>query len=147
VSDDIPSIDEPPVTVATPSDTREPASEPRATGEADADLDGDANADLDGEPDGDVAHGDTEGSRQARRRAHRRRNTIEWIVVLASALVIALVIKTFLFQAFFIPSDSMVPTLQVGDRVLVNKLSYRLHDVHDGDVIVFDRPSTDAQTR
>jgi signal peptidase I len=86
------------------------------------------------------------GARAARRRAHRRRNTIEWIVVLAGALVIALVIKTFLFQAFYIPSDSMEPTLKVGDRVLVNKLSYRLHDVNDGDIVVFDRPSTDGQT-
>ena len=48
--------------------------------------------------------------------------------------------KTFLFQAFSIPSASMVPTLQINDRVLVNKLSYRLHDVHRGDLVVFDRP-------
>jgi signal peptidase I len=86
------------------------------------------------------------GTRAARRRAHRRRNTIEWIVVLAGALVIAVVIKTFLFQAFYIPSDSMEPTLKVGDRVLVNKLSYRLHDVNHGDIVVFDRPSTERQT-
>jgi len=91
--------------------------------------------------DGDAAS----GTRAARRRAHRRRNTIEWIVVLAGALVIAVVIKTFLFQAFYIPSDSMEPTLKVGDRVLVNKLSYRLHDVNHGDVVVFDRPSTSGQ--
>jgi signal peptidase I len=86
------------------------------------------------------------GGRAARRRSHRRRNTIEWIVVLAGALVIAVVIKTFLFQAFYIPSDSMEPTLKVGDRVLVNKLSYRLHDVNEGDIVVFDRPSTSGQT-
>jgi signal peptidase I len=91
--------------------------------------------------------GDEEyGVRQARRRAHRRRNTIEWVVVLVGALVIAVVIKTFLFQAFYIPSDSMEPTLKVGDRVLVNKLSYRLHDVHDGDIVVFDRPQTTRHT-
>jgi signal peptidase I len=142
VSDDIPSFDEPPVTVATPSDrrgpdTREPAGEPTAAGDAESGPEGE---------DDDADQVETEGLRQARRRAHRRRNTVEWVVVLASALVIALVIKTFLFQAFFIPSDSMVPTLKVGDRVLVNKLSYRVHDVHDGDVIVFDRPSTEAQT-
>ncbi len=94
--------------------------------------------------DGDGATGS--GTRAARRRAHRRRNTIEWIVVLAGALVIAVVIKTFLFQAFYIPSDSMEPTLMVGDRVLVNKLSYRVHDVNHGDIVVFDRPSTSGQT-
>ena len=76
----------------------------------------------------------------------RRRNTIEWIVVLAGALLIAIVIKTFLFQAFYIPSDSMEPTLHDGDRVLVNKLSYRVHDVNHGDIVVFDRPSTAGET-
>ncbi len=62
----------------------------------------------------------------------------EWVVLVVAAIVIALVIKTFLFQAFFIPSESMVPTLEVGDRVLVNKLSYKLHDVHRGDIVVFE---------
>jgi signal peptidase I len=54
------------------------------------------------------------------------------------------VIKTFLFQAFYIPSESMVPTLEVGDRVLVNKLSYDLHDLHRGDIVVFaSAPNTE----
>ena len=64
----------------------------------------------------------------------------EWIGLVVLALVIALLIKTFLFQAFFIPSESMVPTLQVHDRVLVNKLSYKLHPVHRGDIVVFKAP-------
>lgn len=57
------------------------------------------------------------------------------LVVLA--FVIAVVIKTFLIQAFFIPSGSMLPTLRVGDRVLVEKLSYRVTDPARGDVVVF----------
>ena len=68
------------------------------------------------------------------------RSFVEWVAVIAGALVIAVVIKTFLFQAFYIPSESMVPTLKIGDRVLVNKLSYDLHDVNRGDIIVFERP-------
>ena len=76
----------------------------------------------------------------SQRSARRRRLTIEWIVLIAAALIIALLIKTFLFQAFYIPSESMVPTLKVGDRVLVNKLSYDLHDVHRGDIVVFKAP-------
>ncbi len=60
--------------------------------------------------------------------------------VIGGGIVIALVIEAFLIQAFWIPSPSMVSTLEVGDRVLVNKLSYRLHDVHRGDVVVFERP-------
>ncbi|MDQ1426832.1 MAG: signal peptidase [Acidimicrobiaceae bacterium] len=56
----------------------------------------------------------------------------------------AIVVKTFLIQAFFIPSGSMEPTLKPGDRVLVNKLSYKLHDVHRGDIVVFKRPPSEA---
>jgi len=66
-----------------------------------------------------------------------KRALLEWGILIAVAIVIALVIKTFLFQAFYIPSESMVPTLEVGDRVLVNKLSYDLHDLHRGDIVVF----------
>lgn len=62
---------------------------------------------------------------------------VEWGILILVAIVIALVIKTFLFQAFYIPSESMVPTLEVGDRVLVNKLSYDLHDLNRGDIVVF----------
>jgi signal peptidase I len=65
---------------------------------------------------------------------------IEWGVLIISALAIAFLIKTFLFQAFYIPSESMVPTLQKNDRVLVNKLSYKVHDVHRGDIVVFKAP-------
>jgi len=68
------------------------------------------------------------------------RSAIEWVAVIVGALVVALVVKTFLIQAFYIPSESMVPTLEIGDRVLVNKLSYRTGDVERGDVVVFARP-------
>ncbi len=64
----------------------------------------------------------------------RNRNMIEWVGIVAGALILALIVKTFLFQAFYIPSGSMEPTLKKGDRVLVNKLSYDVHDVHRGDV-------------
>jgi signal peptidase I len=73
------------------------------------------------------------------------RSLIEWAVVIIGALVVATVIKTFLFQAFWIPSDSMLPTLQQQDRVLVNKLSYDLHDVNRGDVVVFERPPGETE--
>jgi signal peptidase I len=65
---------------------------------------------------------------------------IEWVAVVGGALVVALVIRAFFLAAFYIPSESMSPTLEKGDRVLVNKLSYKLHDVHRGDIVVFGRP-------
>lgn len=71
------------------------------------------------------------------------RNALEWVAVIVGAVVIAVVIRTFVLQTFWIPSPSMSPTLVENDRVLVNKLSYRFHDVNRGDVIVFERPPTE----
>lgn len=59
-------------------------------------------------------------------------------VLLLAAIVLSLMIKTFIVQAFFIPSGSMEQTLRVGDRVIVNKLVYRFRDIHRGDVVVFN---------
>jgi signal peptidase I len=83
---------------------------------------------------------DKEQAKPERSKRNTRRTIIEWSILIGSALVIALVIKTFLFQAFYIPSESMRPTLNVGDRVLVNKMSYRVHDVNRGDIVVFETP-------
>jgi signal peptidase I len=75
---------------------------------------------------------------------HRRhslgRTVFEWVAVIGCGVLIALTAQAFFVQAFWIPSPSMTPTLEVGDRVLVNKLAYRTHDVHRGDLIVFERP-------
>ncbi|HEX2314340.1 MAG TPA: signal peptidase I, partial [Thermomonospora sp.] len=59
-------------------------------------------------------------------------------VLIGVALVLALVIKAFAVQAFYIPSASMENTLQIGDRVLVNKIVYRTRDVERGDIVVFN---------
>ena len=80
------------------------------------------------------------GARRRRRRRSATRNAVEWAGVLVGALLVALVVKTWLFQAFYIPSGSMLPTLEVGDRVLVNKLNYDVEDVDRGDIVVFGRP-------
>jgi signal peptidase I len=68
------------------------------------------------------------------------RASMEWVAVAIGALVVALLIKAFLLQAFYIPSASMEPTLHQDDRVLVNKLSYKIGDLERGDVIVFEKP-------
>jgi len=56
------------------------------------------------------------------------------------AILIAFLVKTFVAQAFYIPSGSMIPQLNIGDRVVVSKVSYDLHDPNRGDIIVFDAP-------
>jgi len=71
----------------------------------------------------------------------RRRSFIaELPGLLLTALVIAVVIKTFLIQPFWIPSESMLPTIEVNDRVMVNKLAYNWGEPQRGDVVVFRDP-------
>ena len=65
-------------------------------------------------------------------------------VLLATAAIIAFLIKSFVAQAFYIPSESMVPQLQVNDRVVVSRIAYRLHDPRRGDIVVFDDPREGA---
>ena len=77
------------------------------------------------------------------KRKRRRQPLPFWLelpLLVLVALVVAVFIKTFLVQAFWIPSSSMEDTLLINDRVLVNKLAYRLGDIERGHVIVFDDP-------
>ncbi|HWO70121.1 MAG TPA: signal peptidase I [Actinomycetota bacterium] len=62
------------------------------------------------------------------------------------ALLLAFVVKALFVQAFYIPSGSMEPTLLPGDRVLVNKIPYYLHDPARGDVVVFEDPNARPTT-
>lgn len=65
---------------------------------------------------------------------------LEMVGIIAFALVVSVLIKTFLFQAFYIPSSSMMNTLEVGDRIIVNKLANDEDDINRGDVVVFVDP-------
>lgn len=58
--------------------------------------------------------------------------------LLLAALVVAVLIKTFVVQPFYIPSESMVHTLEINDRVMVSKLSYRFGEIERGDIVVFE---------
>ena len=98
-------------------------------------------------PDGPIgleANGEQDEPRKRKKKAGPLQSALEWVAVIVGALLVALVVKTFLFQAFYIPSASMEPTLEEGDRVLVNKVSYDLHDVNRGDVIVFELDDEDV---
>ena len=66
----------------------------------------------------------------------------EIVIVVALALALATLVRVFLVQAFLIPSGSMEDTLQVGDRVLVSKLTTRLGEIQRGDVVVFSDPGS-----
>lgn len=80
-----------------------------------------------------------------RSRRSRLRRLAEIPVLVVGALLFALLIKTFLLQAFSIPSGSMVPALEIGDRVLVEKVTFRFRDPRRGEIVVFDRPGVTAE--
>jgi signal peptidase I len=65
----------------------------------------------------------------------------ENLQIIAIALVLALLIRTFVAEPRFIPSDSMLPTLEQGDRLVVEKLSYDFHPPRRGDIVVFEPPA------
>jgi signal peptidase I len=90
-------------------------------------------------------HGRRAATRRAASRRTRRRFFAELPFLLVAALVLTVLVKGFLIQAFFIPSRSMEPTLDVGDRVVVNRLAYRLGEPDHGQVVVFLRPTGSDQ--
>jgi signal peptidase I len=67
---------------------------------------------------------------------------LEWAIILVAVVAITLVVRTFVLQTFTIPSGSMLPTLQLGDRIVVDKLSYH---VNRGSIVVFKRPPLEEQ--
>jgi signal peptidase I len=79
------------------------------------------------------------GERKTATRPRRKRSFWrEFPVLVVVALLLAVVIKTYAIQAFFIPSGSMENTLEINDRVLVNKLVYDVRGIHRGDIVVFN---------
>lgn len=81
-----------------------------------------------------------EASAQRPRRGQRLPLWLDTLVTMVVALVIAVLVKTFLIQPFYIPSASMNPTLLQDDKILVSKLTPGVFDLHRGDVIVFEDP-------
>ena len=65
---------------------------------------------------------------------------VELVGVVVVAIVVAVLLRTFVVATYSIPSGSMEPTLQIGDRIVVDKLSYKLHGVDRSDIVVFSTP-------
>ena len=132
--------------VSLPPEPTEPGPagpEPAEPGPADPESGGPVGADA-----GRGWPGRTRPPRIRRAMSRRSRNLLSWSWVLMTAVVLALLMRTFLVAAFFIPSESMEPELQIGDRLLVSKLSYRIGDPSPGDIVVFRTPDQlrDPQT-
>lgn len=82
---------------------------------------------------------DTELGPLAKKPSLFLRQVIEWIVVIAVALIVALLVRLFLLQQFYISGPSMETTMFSDDRVLVSKLAYEVGEIDRGDIVVFDR--------
>ena len=72
--------------------------------------------------------------------SHRRRVTVEWVIIVIAAVAVSFLMRTYVVQTFFIPSGSMEPTLLVGDRIIVDKLSVDWGSINIGDIVVFKAP-------
>lgn len=91
--------------------------------------------------DDSIDHIATSGDSATDRGAPKRsRWLIETGVIVVVALVVAVLLRTFVVGTYSIPSGSMEPTLNVNDRILVNKLAYDFHSVHTADIVVFTTP-------
>ena len=84
---------------------------------------------------------------EAGRRSPVVRMVAEIPLLLGLAALIAFLLKTMVAQAFYIPSESMLPQLEVDDRVVVSKIAYRLHPPRRGDIVVFDCPESACRHR
>ena len=82
----------------------------------------------------------SEANVEAKTRVKKKSVIREYAEAILIAIILALLIRTFVVQAFKIPSGSMIPTLLVGDHILVNKFIYLFRDPQRGDVIVFKYP-------
>lgn len=80
------------------------------------------------------------GENPPRKTRSRSRTVLEWLIVVVAAVLVSLLVRTYVFQTFFIPSGSMEPTLQIGDRIMVSKLSVEFGTIQRGDILVFKAP-------
>jgi signal peptidase I len=91
----------------------------------------------------DVGPADAGPAKISPRRRRRTRSLVETAIIILVAVLLAFVVRAYVFQTFWIPSSSMVPTLSVYDRILVEKAFFNWHDVRAGEIVVFTHPPRD----
>ena len=116
-----------------------PAETGKTSGEAGASAAGASPDDKAASASSEQAGSGAGGRRSAARRPRKKRSFWrEFPILVVIALVLAVIIKTYAIQAFFIPSGSMQNTLEINNRVLVNKLVYDVRGIHRGDIVVLN---------
>jgi signal peptidase I len=83
------------------------------------------------------------GTGPRRRRRRWRRRLTETVITILAAALLSVLLRLYAFEIFWVPSSSMVPTLGVYDRILVQKAFFSWHDVREGDIVVFSHPPLD----
>ena len=68
------------------------------------------------------------------------REFLSYAIVILTAVVLATLVRVFIFEPFIVPSPSMDPTLMVGDKVIINKMSYKIDSIERGDIVAFHSP-------
>ena len=91
----------------------------------------------------DVGPADAGPAKISPQRRRRTRSLAETAIIILVAVLLAFVVRAYVFQTFWIPSSSMVPTLSVYDRILVEKAFFNWHDVRAGEIVVFTHPPRD----
>lgn len=76
-----------------------------------------------------------------------KRRTAEWVAILLIAILVSFALRTYVVQVFEVPSGSMLPTLQIGDRMVVDEIPGLAHDIHRGDIVVFHSAPGDTNTQ
>lgn len=79
----------------------------------------------------------------SRRKRRILREVIGYIITIIAAVIIATLIRVFIFEPFIVPTPSMDPTLRVGDKVIINKLAFKFDSIERGDIIAFHSPIED----
>lgn len=74
------------------------------------------------------------------------RSVLEWVFIVALAVACAMAVRAFIVEPFEVPTESMISTIQVGDRLLGEKISYLAHDPQAGDVVTFSDPENPSTT-
>jgi signal peptidase I len=102
---------------------------------------------MDGDEHADCAPGEGKGNDDQGEAPNAREPSARWIVelvgVVVVAILVAVLLRTFVVATYSIPSGSMEPTLKIGDRIVVDKLSNRLHGVDRTNIVVFSTPPTE----
>lgn len=86
------------------------------------------------------------GETEAGHKPSVARQVFEFAWMVATAVLLAFLIRTFLVQPFIIPTGSMIPTIEISDRVLADKLTYRFRAPQPGEIVVFPDPTGENPT-